>query len=104
MRPLKEAAVSAGGRSFYAEFEGQAIETHARMTDVSGGGARGHLDLGQLDSVLQNIQNNEYYPTFADKMTPLFFCTCKFHCFQDGGANTWRVQPCTCTCALHRRP
>lgn len=62
----------------------QAIETHAKTVEVSGGGAMGHLDLGMLDSVLQNIQNDDYYPTFEEKLTHLFFCACKFHCFQDG--------------------
>lgn len=40
--------------------------------------------MGRLDSVLQNIQNDDYYPTFVDKLTHLFFCTCEFHCFVDG--------------------
>jgi death on curing protein len=62
----------------------QAIEIHKKTVDVSGGGAMGHLELGKLDSVLQNIQNDDYYPTFEDKLTHLFFCACKFHCFQDG--------------------
>lgn len=62
----------------------QAVETHAKTVAVSGGGALGHLELGKLDSVLQNIQNDDYYPTFEDKLTHLFFCACKFHCFQDG--------------------
>lgn len=62
----------------------QAIDTHKRTVEISGGGAIGHLDLGRLDSVLNHIQNDDYYPTFADKLTHLFFCACKFHCFQDG--------------------
>lgn len=62
----------------------QAIETHARTVEVSGGGTLGQLDLGILDSVLQNIQSDEYYPTFEEKLTHLFFSACKFHCFQDG--------------------
>ena len=62
----------------------QVIETHQRTVKHSGGGALGHFDLGRLDSVLQNIQNDDYYPTFIDKLTHLFFCTCEFHCFEDG--------------------
>lgn len=62
----------------------QAIEIHRKTVEVSGGGAFGHLDLGKLDSVLQHIQNDDYYPTFQDKLTHLFFGACKFHCFQDG--------------------
>ncbi len=62
----------------------QAIEIHRKTVDISGGGAFGHLELGKLDSVLQNIQNDDYYPTFDTKLTHLFFCACKFHCFEDG--------------------
>lgn len=62
----------------------QAIEVHRKTVEVSGGGALGHLELGKLESVLEHIQNDDYYPTFEDKLTHLFFCACKFHCFQDG--------------------
>ncbi len=62
----------------------QAIETHKKTVEVSGGGLLGHLDIGILDSVLCHIQNDEYYPTFEDKLTHLFFSACNFHCFQDG--------------------
>ena len=62
----------------------QAIDIHKTTVEVSGGGAMGHLDMGKLDSVLQHIQCDEYYPTFEDKLTHLFFCSCKFHCFEDG--------------------
>ena len=67
----------------YLDLE-QAIEVHQKTVDVSGGGALGHLDIGKLESVLQNIQNDDYYPTFDAKLTHLFFCSCKFHCFEDG--------------------
>ncbi|HOO47131.1 MAG TPA: Fic family protein [Deltaproteobacteria bacterium] len=62
----------------------QAVEVHRKTVEISGGGAMGHLELGKLDSVLAHIQNDEYYPSFADKLTHLFFCACKFHCFEDG--------------------
>lgn len=62
----------------------QAIEIHHKTVEVSGGGAMGHLELGKLDSVLTHIQNDDYYPTFADKLTHLFFGACKFHSFEDG--------------------
>lgn len=62
----------------------QAIEVHQRTVEVSGGGALGYLELGTLDSVLQNIQNDDYYPSVEEKLTHLFFSACKFHCFQDG--------------------
>jgi death-on-curing protein len=62
----------------------QAVEIHRKTVEISGGGTLGHLELGKLDSVLTHIQNDDYYPTFADKLTHLFFCACNFHCFEDG--------------------
>jgi death-on-curing protein len=62
----------------------QAIEIHGKTVQVSGGGSTGQLEIGNLNSVLQNIQNDDYYPTFDAKLTHLFFCACKFHCFEDG--------------------
>jgi death-on-curing protein len=62
----------------------QAVEVHRKTVEISGGGALGHLDLGKLDSVLHHIQNDDYYPSFVDKLTHLFFSANKFHCFEDG--------------------
>ncbi len=62
----------------------QAIDIHRKTVEVSGGGSFGQLELGKLDAVLQHIQNDDYYPTFDAKLTHLFFCSCKFHCFEDG--------------------
>lgn len=62
----------------------QAKAIHAKTIAYSGGGTYEHFDLGRLDSVLVNIQNDDYYPTFVDKLTHLFYCTCEFHCFADG--------------------
>jgi len=62
----------------------QAKAIHAKTIQYSGGGTYESLDTGKLDSVLQHIQNDDYYPTFAEKLTHLFFCTCQFHCFADG--------------------
>lgn len=61
-----------------------AKKIHQLTITHSGGGVYDHLDLGRLDSVLTNIQNDDYYPTFVDKLTHLFYCTCQFHCFADG--------------------
>lgn len=67
----------------YITFE-EALETHQKTVEKSGGGDDGELDTGKLDSVLQHIQNDDYYPSFLDKLVHLFFCSCKFHCFTDG--------------------
>ena len=62
----------------------QAINIHANTIKYSGGGICQQIDVGKLESVLQHIQNDDYYPTFSKKLSHLFFCTCKFHCFADG--------------------
>ncbi len=62
----------------------QAIDIHKTTVKVSGGGTLGIIDTGALQSALQHIQNDEYYLTFEEKLTHLFFSACNFHCFQDG--------------------
>ena len=62
----------------------QARITHAKTIEYSGGGTLEELDFGKLEGVLYHIQNDAWYPTFIDKLTHLFFCTCQFHCFADG--------------------
>ena len=37
-----------------------------------------------LESALQHIQNDDFYPTLLDKITHLVFCCVKFHPFLDG--------------------
>ena len=62
----------------------QAKITHEKTIQYSGGGTLEELDFGKLESVLYNRQNDDWYPTFVDKLTHLFFCTCQFHSFADG--------------------
>jgi death-on-curing protein len=62
----------------------QAIATHRKTVEVSGGGTLEQLDVGKLASVLEHIQNDDYYPTLEEKLTHLFFSANKFHCFADG--------------------
>lgn len=51
-------------------------------------GLSGYKDKGQLESVLANIKNDEYYPTFVDKIAHLIFSLVKFHIFNDGNKRT----------------
>ncbi len=60
-----------------------AVRVHDDVLDKSGG-MQGVLDLGRLDSVLTHIQNDDYYPTFEEKLTHLVFAVNKGHCFADG--------------------
>lgn len=60
-----------------------AIATHAAVIEKSGG-LRGIKDEGQINSILEHIQNEVFYPYFIDKITHLVFAFNKFHCFNDG--------------------
>lgn len=50
----------------------------------SGGGMTGVRDPGGLEKVLDFIQDDDYYPTFEDKLTYLVFGLCHGHYFPDG--------------------
>lgn len=60
-----------------------AVDVHDWIIENSGG-LPGLKDLGQLESVLEHIQNDDYYPTFDAKLTHLIFGINKFHAFNDG--------------------
>lgn len=60
-----------------------AVKVHDFIIDVSGG-AHGINDLGLLESVLEHIQNDLYYPEFEHKVTHLVFSVIKNHAFSDG--------------------
>lgn len=61
-----------------------AIAIHQKTIEHSGGGSHILLNPGQLESILEHIKDDRYYPTFPQKLTHLFFGVCKFHCFTDG--------------------
>ena len=60
-----------------------AIKTHDKIIEISGG-ASGVKDLGNLESPLEHIQNDDYYPDFEHKITHLVFSINKNHAFTDG--------------------
>lgn len=60
-----------------------AIKTHDFIINESGG-SHGVNDLGLLESVLDHIQNDFYYPDFESKITHLVFSVNKNHAFTDG--------------------
>ncbi|SCJ11012.1 type II toxin-antitoxin system death-on-curing family toxin [Intestinibacter bartlettii] len=62
----------------------QAIEVHDLVLAKGGGGFPGIKDRGQLESILEHMQNDLYYPTFEEKLTHLLFSIIKFHVFFDG--------------------
>lgn len=59
-----------------------AYNEHQKIIDKTGGlpGIRN----GRLDSVLEHIQNDSYYPLFEDKLCHLVFSVAENHSFQDG--------------------
>ena len=68
---------------FYISKE-QAIETHRKTIEYSGGGSYDILNIGYLYSVLDHIQNDDYYPTFENKLTHLIWSINRNHSFSDG--------------------
>lgn len=60
-----------------------AVNVHDWIIEHSGG-LSGTKDVGRLDSVLEHIQNDMYYPSFEDKLTHLVYAINKFHAFNDG--------------------
>jgi death on curing protein len=60
-----------------------AITVHDEIINKSGG-FKGIRDLGQLESILEHIQYDLYYPNFEDKLTHLFYAINKGHTFSDG--------------------
>ena len=72
----------------YIYFDSEyAIRTHDKILEVSGGIA-GLINRGNLESSLEHIQNDDYYPTFEEKLTHLVFAINKGHNFQDGNKRT----------------
>lgn len=61
-----------------------AIEIHRNTIEYSGGGDYNIINIGSLDSVLEHIQNDDYYPTFCEKLTHLVWSINRNHSFSDG--------------------
>ncbi len=69
---------------FTAEY---AIKIHDKIIEISGGRS-GIKEYGNIDSPLNHIQNDDYYPSFEEKLTHLVFSFNKFHAFNDGNKRT----------------
>jgi death-on-curing protein len=64
-----------------------AVFAHDEILAISGG-LSGVLDIGRLTSILTHIQNDDYYPSFEEKLTHLVYAVNKGHCFNDGNKRT----------------
>lgn len=69
---------------YYYITEEQALDIHSKTIEHSGGGTFEVLNIGSLYSVLEHIQNDDYYPTFEDKLTHLIYSVNRNHSFADG--------------------
>ncbi len=73
------------------------IAIHKKTIEASGGGMDGIINLNSLDCAIEQIQNDDYYPEFSDKLTHLFWVANKSHGFQDGNK---RIAITTCSMFL----
>lgn len=62
----------------------QALATHRSTIEHSGGGDCSDINLGYLESALEMIQIDDYYPTFIDKLVHLIWSINRNHAFSDG--------------------
>ena len=60
------------------------VTIYGKMIDASDGGFEGVRDEGGIRATLDFVQNDLYYPTFADKLTYLMYRFCSGHFFNDG--------------------
>jgi death-on-curing protein len=60
-----------------------AIKVHDWIIENSGG-LRGNREIDLLDSALEHVQNDMYYPTFEEKLKHIIYAVNKFHPFSDG--------------------
>ncbi len=71
-------------KTFYFDFK-HAIDVHDYIIEKSGGVAGYDADkVNILESTLIHIQNDDYYPSFLDKVTHLLYSVNKNHAFTDG--------------------
>lgn len=67
----------------YIDYD-EALNIYGKMIDASDGGFEGVRDEGGIRATLDFVQNDLYYPTFADKLTYLMYRFCSGHFFNDG--------------------
>lgn len=68
---------------FYISKE-QAVQTYLSTMEHSGEGEGTEVNIGYLESALELIQVDDYYPTFSEKLVHLIWSINKNHAFSDG--------------------
>lgn len=61
-----------------------ALATHRSTIEHSGGGDCSDINIGYLESALEMVQNDDYYPSFKDKLVHLVWSVNRNHSFSDG--------------------
>ena len=72
-----------GEEIVYIDYD-EALTIYGKMIDASDGGFEGVRDEGGIRATLDFVQNDLYYPTFAEKLTYLMYRFCSGHFFNDG--------------------
>jgi death-on-curing protein len=67
----------------YISFD-ETLTVYQKTIEKSGGGFSGIRDKGGIESVLDFVQNDLYYPDFVSKLSYLVFRFCSGHFFNDG--------------------
>lgn len=67
----------------YISFE-EVLSVYQKMIDQSGGGFSGIRDEGGIRMILDYVQNDDYYPTFIEKLNYIVYRFCSGHFFTDG--------------------
>lgn len=66
----------------YIDYE-QTLKIYHKTIEKSGGGMAGVRDEGGIKLMLENIQNDMYYPEIADKAAYMMYSLCRGHYFSD---------------------
>lgn len=65
------------------------LEQHDYIIAVSGGSPNIYPEKeGLLDSILEHIQNDDYFPSFLEKLQKLMLGIAGYHIFMDGNKRT----------------
>jgi len=67
----------------YISYE-EALVVYQKTIEKSGGGFSGIRDKGGIESILEFMQNDMYYPDFVSKLNYMVFRFCSGHFFLDG--------------------
>lgn len=71
----------------YFENVQQVIDIHGTIISISGG-LPGVKNAGYIESVIEKIKDDVYYPELENKLTHLVFSINKLHAFHDGNKRT----------------